>query len=380
MPHRENTIIRFTDCLPENLPAGSAPLGPLPYQDEIRIKADALLSFWKRNRLPSPVPTLLSNPRPREYRTTSKRRVVQSGKTWHLSIEGEAAELLEPESDRTCFSAIDSMLRLPAYSHLARALNWVILRSNGHRETVLVLNATRGNASLSRLALKLKDALTGSGCSLQGLILFSDPANSDFYLDSAGTARTLWGRDSMLMQIAGKRLFSPVLAFTQVSLEGAGLLVETALEFATKADCRISGLLDVYCGYGLFSVFLGNNLSPHTLGIDISERAILAARRNNPRGTYRAASITPSSISRLAEGRDELIVVDPPRSGLDPAVLQALAARQPAAVITFHCDIDTAPDAILRWDDAGYGLAGTRAIDMFPGCSALELASLFLPR
>ena len=134
MPHRENTIIRFTDCLPENLPAGSAPLGPLPYQDEIRIKADALLSFWKRNRLPSPVPTLLSNPRPREYRTTSKRRVVQSGKTWHLSIEGEAAELLEPESDRTCSPS--TACPASAHSHLARALNWSS-GSNGHRETVL---------------------------------------------------------------------------------------------------------------------------------------------------------------------------------------------------------------------------------------------------
>jgi len=139
-------------------------------------------------------------------------------------------------------------------------------------------------------------------------------------------------------------------------------------------------LLDVYCGYGLFSVFLGNNLRPHTLGIDISERAIQAARRNAPRGTFKAVAVNPSSISRLADGRDELIVVDPPRSGLDPAVLQALAQRQPAAVITFHCDIDTAPDAILHWEKAGYDLAASRAVDMFPGCSALELATLFLPR
>jgi len=369
----------FAFCFPPELPRGSAPLAGMSYEKECRLKDIALQMFWKHNEIPGQPPVLEVTPAPRGYRTTSKRRVAGSADTWQLEIEGTDAVLLEPESHRLRFAALATILNTPEYAPLTRTLNWIILRSNGHRDTVLVLNAIRANASLSRLALRIKNALDEASLSLSGLVFFADPERSDYYLDSAGAARTLFGRESILMQIAGKRLVSPVLAFTQVSLEAAGILVRCVEDLAGQTACATSGLLDIYCGYGLFSSFLGNRSRPYIRGIDISETAIQAARRNCPAGIFHAGSVSPGTIARLGEGTDELVILDPPRSGLPPGIIRALARREPAAVIALFCDIDTAPESIAAWEAEGYRLADTRAVDMFAGCSAVELVSLFLP-
>ena len=50
-------------------------LAPLSYKEELKVKNDAIREFWDVNRLPRNPQPVTASPMPRNYRTTSKRRV-----------------------------------------------------------------------------------------------------------------------------------------------------------------------------------------------------------------------------------------------------------------------------------------------------------------
>ena len=62
----------------------AAPLVHLDYNDELELKSDALGRFWRKQRLPGDPEPVTASPRPRGYRTTSKRKTVFRGATLHL--------------------------------------------------------------------------------------------------------------------------------------------------------------------------------------------------------------------------------------------------------------------------------------------------------
>jgi hypothetical protein len=68
----------------------SEPLAHLDYQIESKVKDDGLRLFWQRHRLPGQPEAVIASPRPRGYRTTSKRRAVLHGDTFYLMLSQAA--------------------------------------------------------------------------------------------------------------------------------------------------------------------------------------------------------------------------------------------------------------------------------------------------
>jgi len=62
----------------------AAPLAHLPYKDELDLKDRALAEFWKSNKLTGSPAPVVPSPRPRKYRTTSKRRTILRGPYLYL--------------------------------------------------------------------------------------------------------------------------------------------------------------------------------------------------------------------------------------------------------------------------------------------------------
>jgi len=138
-------------------------------------------------------------------------------------------------------------------------------------------------------------------------------------------------------------------------------------------------LLDIYCGVGFFSVELGD-LVQSFVGVELDRLAIQAARRNaTARGRLNgqfvasaAEDVLPTLLSRF-NPRATTVLLDPPRKGCQPDLLQVLRRVQPAQIIYVSCHPATmARDLNVLCADGVFELAQVVPLDMFPNTQHVE--------
>jgi 23S rRNA (uracil1939-C5)-methyltransferase len=151
---------------------------------------------------------------------------------------------------------------------------------------------------------------------------------------------------------------------------------------AVRARLREGGaqyLLDVYCGVGFFSIELGD-LVQSFVGVELDRLAIQAARRNaSARGRLNgqfvasaAEDVLPALLTRF-NPQVTALVLDPPRKGCQPDLLQVLRRVQPAQIIYVSCHPATmARDLNVLCADGVFELAQVVPLDMFPNTQHVE--------
>jgi tRNA/tmRNA/rRNA uracil-C5-methylase (TrmA/RlmC/RlmD family) len=171
--------------------------------------------------------------------------------------------------------------------------------------------------------------------------------------------------------------------FSQVNEAMLETLTGTARELLGPLEGR--GFVDLYCGYGLFSLCLGGG-ARQIVGIDAEGPAIGAAQENaRHAGLSQARFIAGRVTAEFLEERlrpserAEKILLDPPRQGTGPGVVETLAKRRPEAALHIFCGTDEMPAELERWRRAGYGLARATPLDLFPGSANLETLALLSP-
>jgi 23S rRNA (uracil1939-C5)-methyltransferase len=161
--------------------------------------------------------------------------------------------------------------------------------------------------------------------------------------------------------------------------------------------------LDLYAGVGLFSTALTGNFR-HVISVESSQTAsndlaynlptngkavrsateqFLATAPDDARagaGDWPAQSHSEKKKGRVGKGqfpqmyfhRPDLIVVDPPRSGLGDRVARALASANAPRVVYVSCDPATLARDLLVLQGAGYRIEQVHMIDLFPQTYHLE--------
>jgi tRNA/tmRNA/rRNA uracil-C5-methylase (TrmA/RlmC/RlmD family) len=138
-------------------------------------------------------------------------------------------------------------------------------------------------------------------------------------------------------------------------------------------------LLDIYCGVGFFSIELGD-LVESFVGVELDRLAIQAARRNaaaraRTNGEFVAAAaedVLPALLSRFTP-QATTVLVDPPRKGCQPEMLQVLRRVQPAQVIYVSCHPATmARDLNVLCAEGVFELVQVVPLDMFPNTQHVE--------
>ncbi len=371
------------------------PLARLDYPEELALKQEALLRFWRDHRLAGTPETILPSPLPRRYRTTTKRRAgIRGGRfalgfaETHLRGEGGLlpVSLLEPEAHTAIYRFLHAKIGTPPYVALAEHLNYVIIRGS-YDEVMVILNVDLLNAEVVRKVKLLGEHLKSLDSRIIGAFMFHDPTRSDYYLDQ-GTApgrlqwKKLFGADRYLLKVGERRYLLPPSSFSQVNESMIPVMLEEARKML--APDGTGRLLDLYCGYGLFSHYLGDDYA-EIVGVDIEGDSITAAAAIAKRGAHRAAmNFTALNIRRASLPRalpppgpmEEVQLLDPPRSGAEPGVAAYLAARSPKRVLHIFCGVDEIPRQLAEWEGGGYVVRRTAPLDMFAGTPNLEVMVL----
>jgi 23S rRNA (uracil1939-C5)-methyltransferase len=135
-------------------------------------------------------------------------------------------------------------------------------------------------------------------------------------------------------------------------------------------------LLDIYCGVGAIGLSMCARVG-RLIAIEEHPAAVRDAGINAEGEDAvtliegRAEAIVPQ-----LEGAVDAVVVDPPRQGCKPEVLQALVRRAPRRIVYVSCNPATLARDVAVLTGAGYCLAEVQPVDMFPQTYHIETVSL----
>ena len=166
--------------------------------------------------------------------------------------------------------------------------------------------------------------------------------------------------------------------FCQVNLEQNSRLIELVLEMVASGPHK--SILDLYCGYGNFSLPAAQ-LAEEVIGFDAQNAAIRSGLRNARRlGIHNcsfAKKQVPDAVTdMLGAGHTfDTIILDPPRRGAPETVakLPELGAEQ---IIYISCNPSTLARDLAVLSAADYRLARIVPVDMFPQTHHLEAVAL----
>ena len=185
-------------------------------------------------------------------------------------------------------------------------------------------------------------------------------------------SRTLAGRDWLHEHFAGLVLQIASDTFFQVHTAQAERLVPL-LESALPNP---SGLLvDAFCGIGTFSLPMAR-LGWQVLGLEQHAGAVALAQRNatlnglSDHCRFQCVDVVDGLDAVLP--RAQALLLDPPRKGLDPRVLAAIAATPPPHLLYLSCDPATLARDLRHLCANGYRLMSVQPIDFFPNTSHVE--------
>lgn len=183
------------------------------------------------------------------------------------------------------------------------------------------------------------------------------------------------GEDMLLETLLGLTFELSPLSFFQVNPAQTERLYQTAIDFAALGAGDVA--VDAYAGVGSIALCMARSAA-RVIGLEIVPQAVESARHNAVRnGIANAEFLTAAVEERLpklvADGlRPDVVVLDPPRKGVEPAVVQAILTAAPKRVVYISCHVPTqARDAALL-AAGGYRIAACQPVDLFCYAGGVE--------
>ena len=185
--------------------------------------------------------------------------------------------------------------------------------------------------------------------------------------------------DGYIKDVLGDYYFriSP-LSFYQVNPVQAEALYNVAMENAliTKDDT----VFDLYCGIGTISLF-ASKYAKKVYGIEIVEQAIEDAKWNaqfnNITNTEFIAGDTEKVVTDLIENKKiipDVVIVDPPRRGLDNTTINNILKIEPKRIIYISCNPATLVRDLAQLEEK-YKIKMIQPFDLFPFTKHCEVVT-----
>lgn len=206
----------------------------------------------------------------------------------------------------------------------------------------LVIRAIDGNVQCTLVTGKdtLPDALIDNIMKTDGMTGLFQSINTERKGASifGSSVHKLAGADAMPVEVNGITLQLSPESFFQLNVSQARSLYDMAV---AKID-PCGTLVEAYCGIGAMSL-LAHNKAERVYGIESVPDAVNNARQNAENNQIANAEFlcmdAAEGLNRIASDRKvDCLVADPPRSGMDDAMIQAILRARPKKIIYISCN------------------------------------------
>jgi 23S rRNA (uracil1939-C5)-methyltransferase len=167
-------------------------------------------------------------------------------------------------------------------------------------------------------------------------------------------------------------------AFFQPNTRGAELLYEQVVQACGALEEK--HVLDLYCGTGTIALYLARHARA-VVGIELEPDAVNNARANARNNGIDNVTFYAGDVGKvLAEmsPRADVVVVDPPRSGLDVSARQNLVATGAPRLVYVSCNPEALARDLVALEHSGFRLLSIQPLDLFPQTAHIENVAIFV--
>ena len=369
---------------PLSASCGGCDFWHMDYEEETRLKADRVKQCLNRiggetlTELP-----ILSAPTCHGYRNKAQYPVARKKDRayagffragTHEVVENARCLILPEETDRVKDMVIDyvNQNKITVYDETAHKglLRHIYVRRGAVSGQILVCLAINGRA------IPKQEALIDRLKTLPGfttLVLSVNTKKGNAVLGDEFI--TLYGPGYIEDTLCGRNFRLSPRSFYQVNHHQAQRLYDAAIAQAgiTKSDT----VLDLYCGVGTITLAMAK-AAGFVYGIEVIPQAVEDAKDNAKRNGIENAEFFcgdagAAALELEAKGiHADVVVVDPPRKGLNAATIEALARFAPRRIVYVSCDPATLARDVALLKERGYRLQNAMAADLFPRGAHVE--------
>ena len=181
----------------------------------------------------------------------------------------------------------------------------------------------------------------------------------------------IYGKGKIIENLCNKNFYISSSSFFQVNTSQAEKLYNKAIEYADikKEDT----VLDLYCGTGTIGI-VASDKAKKVIGIELNKEAIKDANENKKLNNIDNIEFYAGDVGKILNNNNykpDIIIVDPPRAGLDSLAISQILNIKPKKLVYVSCDLMTlARDLKLLSDD--YTILELTPVDMFPYTAHVE--------
>ncbi len=187
--------------------------------------------------------------------------------------------------------------------------------------------------------------------------------------------RTIFGSGVIHDRIGSNEFEIAPNAFFQTNTQGAEQLYNVTRTFAELRPDDV--VYDLYCGAGTISIFIAGDVR-QVVGIELVNEAVENARANaEANGVANCVFEAGDMLHHFDDefvarhGRPDVLIVDPPRAGMHPKVVDHVARLRPDRLVYVSCNPQTqARD--LQMLAQHYAIEDVQPVDLFPHTHHIE--------
>lgn len=261
---------------------------------------------------------------------------------------------------------------LPYYRVMKREgyLRHLVIRKAKNTGELMVnlVTTTQIDFDLTEYVELLKSA------SFDGKLVSILHTENDSFSDAviADKLNVLYGIDHIQEELLGLKFKISPFSFFQTNTKGAEGLYSIVREYMGDSENKV--VFDLYCGTGT----IGQIVAPKAkkvVGIELIEEAVEAAKENaklNGLNNCEFLAGDVAEIIKTVKDKPDIIILDPPRSGVHPKALDYVIKFKAKEIIYVSCNPKTLVNDLKVLTDSGYEIVKTRVKDMFPNTPHAE--------
>lgn len=188
--------------------------------------------------------------------------------------------------------------------------------------------------------------------------------------------RVLKGRDYYMEEIMGLKFKVSAFSFFQTNIDAVEALYQEAIDLIDDFDGKT--VFDLFCGTGTITQAVASK-AKKAVGVEIVEEAVEAAKENAKLNGLDNCQFIAGDVFKVLddiEEKPDVIIVDPPRMGIEPKALDKIIKYGVDQIVYVSCNPKTLVENLYYLEYNGYAVKYLKLFDNFPNTKHAEAITL----
>ncbi|WP_027633587.1 23S rRNA (uracil(1939)-C(5))-methyltransferase RlmD [Clostridium hydrogeniformans] len=394
--YAEGKFIEIIEKAPSQIDAPCPHFGPcggcstqfIPYETQLNLKVSEVMELFKEGDVSTGnFLGIEGSPETFEYRNKMEFSFGDASKGGELelgmhkkgspfSIVTVDSCMLVDEDFRKIFKVTLDHFRkakLPYYrirNHEGYLRHFIIRKGKNTGDLMVnLVTSSQIEFDLTPWTEKLKELnLEGE---LKSIIHTTNDSLSDAVVPEK--VEVLYGDDYIMEEVLGLKFKISPFSFFQTNTKGAEKLYSLVKEFmGDMAKDKV--VFDLYCGTGTIGQIVAGD-ARKVIGIELIEEAVVAANENAKLNNLNNCHFIAGDVAKIVntiKDKPDIIILDPPRSGVHPKALEYVVDFNAKDIIYVSCNPKTLVNDLKYLEAHGYRVERTKLKDMFPNTPHVE--------